>query len=348
MSRARSRARLLAARLLGAAGTVLFVVLLNFFLFRVLPGDPARAGAADPRLTAESQAAIRSRFGLDLPLVNGLVSVRPPRLGAWAVDPRQTQLGRYLRAIASGDLGTSYAGGRPVGAILRERLAPTLLLLLCAQGLALAVGLTVGAVAAWRRGRTFDRVARSVALLAWSLPSFWLGLLLLFWGSRFFGLPMGGVRTPGLGELSSAAGLVDLARHLVLPVLTLTIVFVGEYVLVARTTLLETLGEDYILAAKARGLSSSAIMRRHALPNAALPLATLVALNLGFTVAGAVQVEMIFSWPGIGSAVYESVVQRDYPLLQGAFLLLAVAVILANAVADFAGVLLDPRIEAQT
>lgn len=343
-----ARTRRVARRLLGAAGTVLFVALLNFFLFRVLPGDPARAGAADPRLTVESQAALRARFGLDRPLVNGVVSLVPLRLGAWTVDPRDTQLGRYLGALAAGDLGTSYATGRPVSVILGERLTPTLLLLGLAQGLALSIGVTIGGIAAWRRGRLFDRWARGAALVAGSLPSFWLGLLLLFWGSRILGLPIGGVRTPGLDDLSWAAGIADLTRHLALPVLTLTIVFLGEYVLVARTTLLETLGEDYVLAAKARGLSPGAVLRRHALPNAALPLVTLAALNLGFTVAGAVQVEMIFSWPGLGSAIYEAVVQRDYPLLQGAFLLLALAVVLANALADLAYLVLDPRVEAET
>jgi peptide/nickel transport system permease protein len=340
-----SRPRRFVRRLLGAAGTILFVVLLNFFLFRILPGDPARGGSADPRLTAEAQAAIRGRFGLDLPLVNGVVSLRPLRLGAWSVDPRETQLGRYLGAISRGDLGTSYATNRPVATVLRERLGPTLLLLVTAQGLALVAGATLGGLAAWRRGKPFDVAARGAALVAWSLPSFWLGLLILFCGGRWLGLPIGGVRTPGLEDLTLASRLADLGRHLVLPALTLAIVFIGEYLLVARATLLETLGEDYVLAGKARGLGAMAILRRHALPNAALPLATLAALNLGFTVAGAVQVEMVFSWPGIGAAVYEAVVQRDFPLLQGAFLVLALAVVLANAAIDLASAAIDPRVE---
>jgi peptide/nickel transport system permease protein len=318
------RARAVGRRLLAAAGTILFVLLLNFCLFRILPGDPARAGAGDPRLSAESRAAIRAQLGLDRPL--------------------PVQLGRYFLSLARGDLGTSYASNRPVAEILRRRLGRTVGLLLSAQAMALALGVLIGGVAAWKRGRAVDRAARAAALLAASLPSFWLGLLLLFAGSRWLGLPLGGVGTPGLDDLGFWARTGDLLRHMALPAFTLTVVFLGEYVLVARATLLETLGEDYVFAARARGLAPGAILRRHALPNAALPLVTLVALNLGFTVAGAVQVETVFSWPGIGSAVYEAVVQRDYPLLQGAFLLLAVAVVAANALADLAVALLDPRV----
>lgn len=329
-------------RLGGALGTVGFVLVLNFFLFRVLPGDPARAGVSDPRLSEESIAEIRERFGLDRPVVNGIESLRPLRFGSPWVAPADTQLGRYVLNLLRGELGLSYHSGRPVATILGERLANTLLLLAGGQLLALVVGVALGAWAAIRAGKRRDQLSVLAGLAGWSLPSFWLAMILLFVGARLFGLPLAGITTPGL-DGSLAAKAVDLARHLVLPTLTLTIVYFGEYLLVARSALLDVLGEDFVLVARAKGLSPGQVMRRHALPSAALPIVTLVALNLGLVVAGAIQVEIVFSWPGLGLAMYEAVVTRDYPLLQGVFLLLAVSVVLANLAVELVYPRLDPR-----
>ena len=181
--------------------------------------------------------------------------------------------------------------------------------------------------------------------MAWSLPTFWLGVILLFWGSRHLGLPVGGKLTPGL-NLPAGRQLVDTLRHMLLPTITYTVVFLGEYMLIMRSTLLDVLSEDYILTAKAKGLSTFQILKDHAVQNAMLPMITIIALNLGFTVAGAIQIESVFSWPGLGGAIYESVVRRDYPMLQGAFLLIAITVILANMLADLLYSVLDPRVQA--
>jgi peptide/nickel transport system permease protein len=337
-----SGGRRLGRKLVGSAATVLFVLALNFFLFRVLPGDPARAGIADPRLSAESVAKIRERFGLDLPVVNGIESLRPLRFGSLWTDPRETQAARYFSNLLRGELGISYHTNRPVAELLGERLWNTLLLLAAGQLLALAAGVALGAWAAARSGSRGDRLAVLGGLTAWSLPSFWLAMILLFLGSQFFGLPLGGRATPALdgGPLLRA---LDLARHLVLPTITLAIVSFGEYLLVTRSALVDVLSSDFVLIARAKGLSSGEVVRRHALPAAALPIVTLAGLNLGLVVAGAVQVEMVFSWPGLGAAMLDAVARRDYPVLQGVFLLLAVSVVLANLAVELLYPHLDPR-----
>lgn len=322
--------------------TVGFVLVLNFFLFRVLPGDPARAGVRDPRLSPQAQEAIRARFGLDRPVINCLESVNPLRPGPCFTNPLDTQFFRYLANLAQGELGFSYQNSQPVAGMLVERLWNTVLLLGAGQVLAIVLGVVLGTVAAWKAGTSIDHAALVVSLLAWSLPTFWLGILLLFWGSDL-GLPIGGKNTPGL-ETGAWTSWVDLARHLVLPTLTQAIVFMAEYMLIMRSTLLEVLAQDYILTARAKGLGTFQILKDHALRNAALPLVTLVALNLGLTVAGAIQIEAVFSWPGLGLATFEAVTRRDYPLLQGVFLLLALSVVCANLAAELLYAWLDPRV----
>jgi peptide/nickel transport system permease protein len=328
-----------------ALGSIAFVIALNFFLFRVLPGDPARAGIRDPRLTAEAQAAIRERFGLDKPVINCFESINPPRLGGCAANPLETQFFVYVGNLLRGDLGTSYHTNRPVAAMLAESLWNTVLLIGVGQVLAIALGVALGMLAAWKSGTSLDLAALLFSLVAWSLPTFWLGMLLLIWGSNQFGLPIAGKLTAGAAFASDWERWRDIGRHLILPTLTFTIIFLGEYMLIMRSTVLDVLAEDFILTAKAKGLSTFQILRDHALGNAMLPMVTIVALNLGFTVAGAIQIETVFSWPGLGLTIFEAVGRRDYPMLQGAFLLIAVSVIAANLLADILYSFLDPRVQ---
>ena len=325
--------------------TVGFVLVLNFFLFRVLPGDPARAGVRDPRLSPQAQEAIRARFGLDRPVINCLESIHPLRPGPCFTNPLDTQFFRYLANLLQGELGFSYQNSQPVAGILRERLWNTVLLLGAGQVLAILLGVALGTAAAWKANTPIDHAALVASLLIWSLPTFWLGMVLLFWGSGL-GLPIGGKSTPGLGA-AGWASWVDLIRHLILPTLTQTIVFMAEYMLIMRSSLLEVLAQPYILTARAKGLGTFQILRDHALRNAALPLVTLVALNLGLTVAGAIQVETVFSWPGLGLATFEAVNRRDYPLLQGVFLLLALSVVCANLAAELLYSWQDPRVKGK-
>ena len=338
--------RYLAKKIGWAFFTVLFVLTLNFFIFRVLPGDPARAGLRDPRMTKEAIEAIQVRFGLDKPVINCFESLNPIKLGNCRINPLDTQFFVYLGNLLRGELGVSYHMNRPVQTILGERLWNTVILIGAGQILSIIIGIIVGVIAAWKARTSIDYTALIGSLIAWSLPTFWLGIILLFWGSRQLGLPIGGKITPGASFTTSLDMWLDIGRHLLLPTLTYTIVFLGEYMLIMRSTLLDVLSEDYILTAKAKGLSTFQILKDHAMRNAMLPMVTIIALNLGFTVAGAIQIETVFSWPGLGGAIFEAVGRRDYPMLQGAFLLLAVSVILANLIADLLYSYLDPRVQA--
>ncbi len=341
-----NRWQYLTRRIFWSIFTIFFVLILNFFIFRILPGDPARGGIRDPRLTVDAQEAIRVRFGLDKPVINCFETLNPIKLGDCAVNPFDTQLFIYLGNLVQGELGFSYHSNLPVGKILIERLWNTLLLIGAGQMLAIVLGMGLGILAAWKSRTAIDYTALLVSLLAWSLPTFWLGIILLFWGSRELGLPVGGRATPGLGSSAWIDVTIDSLRHMLLPTITYTVVVLGQYMLIMRSTLLDVLSQDYILTAKAKGLSNIQILKNHALQNAMLPMVTIIALNLGFTVAGAIQIEAVFSWPGLGGAIFESVGRRDYPVLQGAFLLLAISVIIANLIADLTYSFLDPRLEA--
>lgn len=315
-----------------AALTIAFVAVLNFFLFRVLPGDPARV-VQDPRLTREAREALRERFGLDKPLIVGAAGA-----------PFDSQLFRYLGGLARGDLGISFNFNRPVAELLRERLANTVLLVLAGELLAIVIGIALGVAAAWRRGTALDTGLLVFALFTWALPTFFLGIILLIVGSTYLGLPVGGIRTPGATYAGWWEQAADVGRHLAMPTLTLTVVLLGQYLLIMRSALLDVLGEDYILTARAKGLSDGQVLRDHALGNAMLPMVALIALTLGFVVSGSILIESVFSWPGLGSAVFEAVGRRDYPMLQGAFLLFTVSVVLANTAADLLIAALDPRV----
>ena len=315
--------------------TVLVVITFNFLLFRVLPGDPAKAGGKDPRLNPATAAALTERFGLDKQVF----------LDLDGGNPLDTQYFAYLGALARGDLGESYVfRDRNVVDLLGGALVNTLWLVLPSQAMSIVLGVMLGLVAAWKRRTGVDVAALAFSLFMWSLPTFFLGIILLFVGANWFDLPTSGRVT--IGGVAGAwwDNLWDIGRHLLLPTLTLTLVLLGEYMLIMRSSVLEVFSEDYILTARAKGLSTYRIIRDHALRNAMLPLVTLIALNLAFTVSGAIQVEAVFSWPGLGSLTVDAVDQRDYPVLQGAFLLIAVAVVLANLLADLVYGWLDPRV----
>lgn len=315
--------------------TIFVVVTFNFFLFRVLPGDPARAGGKDPRLTPETQQSLQERFGLDKPVFINLEGG----------NPLDSQYFIYLGQLAQGDLGVSYQfRDQPVGDLLGEALVNTLWLVLPAQFLSIVIGMALGIVAAWRRKTAVDFGSLGFALFVWSLPTFFLGVILLFFGARWLGLPTGGRATVGAEYASILEAASDLLAHLALPTLTLTLTLLAEYLLVMRSSVLDVFSEDYILTAKAKGLTTYRIIRDHAMGNAMLPMVTLIALSFGFIVAGALQTETVFSWPGLGLLTVTAVGQRDYPVLQGAFLLLAVAVVIANLVADLVYSYLDPRV----
>ncbi len=327
--------RLLTKKVGWSLVTILVVITFNFFLFRVLPGDPAKAGVRDPRLSPAAVEAARVRFGLDKPVF----------INTEGGNPFDSQYFSYLGALADGDLGTSYAfNNRSVTSLVGHALRNTIWLIVPAQILSIVLGVGLGLWAAWRRGTKIDVAALTFSLFMWALPTFFLGILLLFFGSRYLGFPSAGRVTIGASYASVWEQIWDLATHLFLPTLTFTLVLLGEYMLVMRSSVVEVFGEDYIQTAKAKGLSTFDIIRKHAFRNAMLPIVTLIALNLGFTVSGAIQVETVFSWPGLGKLTVDAVSQRDYPVLQGAFLLLAIAVIVTNLLAELLYLRLDPRV----
>jgi peptide/nickel transport system permease protein len=322
-----------------AVVTIFVVITFNFFLFRVLPGDPAKAGVKDPRVSPETQAALEERFGLDKPVF----------LNLEGGNPFDSQYFIYLGQLARGDLGISYQfRSQPVVDLLGVALVNTLWLVLPAQVLGVLLGVGLGLLAAWRRKSGIDYGAVAGALLLWALPTFFLGLLLLLFGAGALGLPTGGRVTVGAEFATPLEAFADLVAHLILPTATLALVIFGEYVIIMRSSVLDVFSEDYILTAKAKGLTTRRIIKDHALRNAMLPLVTLIALDFGFVVAGAIQTEVVFSWPGLGLLTVNAVGQKDYPVLQGTFLLIAVTVVLANLLADLVYGLLDPRVsEAQ-
>jgi peptide/nickel transport system permease protein len=332
------RGGFLARKIGWALVTIAVVVTFNFFLFRVLPGDPAKSGMRDPRLNPAAVEALRERFGLDKPVF----------INVEGGNPLDTQFTAYLGALARGDLGTSYAfRDQEVSDMLGQALVNTLWLILPAEAFAIILGVGLGLFAAWRRGRAADIAAVTFSLFMWALPIFFLGIILLIAGANWFGLPAGGRITIG-AEFASVFDLAwDVGRHLLLPTLTLGLALLGEYMLIMRSSVLDVFGEDYILTARAKGLSTYRIIRHHALRNAMLPMVTLIALTLGFTVAGAIQVEAVFSWPGLGALTVDAVADRDYPVLQGAFLLLAIAVVIANLAAELVYGWLDPRVSEE-
>jgi peptide/nickel transport system permease protein len=254
-----------------------------------------------------------------------------------------SQFTAYVRNLFRGDLGISFASRQDVSEILSERVWRTVVLMLAGDMIAIVLGIALGLIAAWRRGSRLDAGILLWALFSWSLPTFFLGIILLSLARGH--LPVGGMVTPGLKPEDGLTYWLDVGRHLILPTITMAIVFTGEYILIMRSGVMEVLSQDYILTAKAKGLSTYRSLRDHALKNAMLPMVTMIALTFGYTVGGAIQVEMVFSWPGIGRLMYEAVQKRDYPVLQGSFLLLAVSVILANLLAEILYSVLDPRVK---
>jgi peptide/nickel transport system permease protein len=321
--------RYVGLKVAGAVGSLAFMLVVNFFLFRVLPGDPARTLGRGRFSTPEQLAEFREAYGLEQPLGQQFIT--------------------YLRNTLSGDLGISLRYRVPVSDLILDRLWPTLLLVGVSTLLATAIGLWVGMIGAWHRGGGFDRLSTGVTLTLYSMPEWWLGLLLIAVFAVGLGpipgvFPISGLYDPSTTDRSSVAGVLDLGQHLFLPVLTLTLAYLADYSLIMRSALLDELGEDYLVTARAKGLRDTDVRRRHAVRNALLPTTTIVALNLGFVVSGAITVETVFSIPGLGLLTTEALTIPDYWVLQGTFLVVSAAVIVANLITNLLYGLLDPRV----
>ena len=306
--------------------TVFVAITLNFVLFRALPGN-AVSGLRCQHCTKQFRESIVKQYGLD-----------KPKLQQYLI---------YIERLAHGDLGTSIADNRPVWDDIKTPLVNTLPMIVAGTVISIIIGIVSGVVAAWRRGTAADSANLWTALAFYAMPTQWIALLVIFYIAIPLGLPASGIESNTLGILSTPstwAVFSDRVSHLFLPALTLGIGLYGEYSLVVRSSMLETLGEDYVLTARAKGMRNWAIVWKHALRNAMLPLVTLIALSLGSIVAGAIVVEDVFSYPGIGLATIDAISKRDYPVLQGIFLILTMSVIAANYIADLVYFKLDPRV----
>jgi peptide/nickel transport system permease protein len=314
--------RYLIKKLLHAASTLLFVLASNFALFRILPGDPIALLTRSERLTPADIAELRAEYGLDRPLP------------AQFVD--------YLGDTLSGDLGVSLRSGARVSTLIGERVLPTVLLVGIGTLIAVALGLLIGIKGGWTRGSRFDRGSLYGSLILYSTPEGWLGMLLLIVFAGILGwFPTGGFDS---GMHAGYARVVDIANHLFLPCATLALGYIGEYAIIMRASLLEVTTEPYITTARAKGVPEHEVRRRHAVPNAILPTFTLIFLSLGYVLGGAIVIESVFSWPGLGQLTYEAIRNLDYPVIQAIFLVTSASVIVFNLIADVTYGFLDPRI----
>jgi peptide/nickel transport system permease protein len=249
------------------------------------------------------------------------------------------------------NLGYSYGYNQSVASLVLPRVGPTLLLTGSSTLISIVVGLWLGARAGWRPGRWLDRIASGVSLTLWSVPTFWLGLILLIVLGTGVGpiptlFPSGGMTTPGFTG-GPVAQVLDVGWHLALPCLTLVLVVFAQYVTIMRSSLIDELGSPYLLTARAKGLRDDDVLRKHALPNALLPTVTVIFLQIGGLISGAITVETVFSWPGLGLLTYDALKIPDLELLQGTFVIFSASIIAMNLVADLLYRVIDPRVRAQ-
>lgn len=319
--------RALLGRLLQSLLLVLAVVVLNFVLVHAAPGDPVETIAgASGGMSAELMAELRTQYGLDRPL--------------------PVQLGIYLSRVASGDLGYSYFFNLPVSQMILERVPATLLLVVCAVLLAFVVGTLLGVLSARRPNGLLSQCITVLSMVGFAAPVFWTGMMLvLLFASWLPILPVAGMRSAASEGTGGLADLLDVLHHLVLPALTLAVVYLAQYSRLSRSSMLDVLGSDYIRTARAKGLSDRVVLYKHALRNALLPVVTMLGLQFGNVMAGAIIVETVFNWPGLGRLAFDSVLRRDYPTILGVLLFSSVVVIVMNALTDLAYRLIDPRIK---
>jgi peptide/nickel transport system permease protein len=316
--------RYVVRRVLVALATFIAIVVFNFFLFRTL-GDPSK-DLIRGRLKPDVRAAIIHERGYD--------------------QSQLTQFRIYVTDLLHGDLGDSSVSERPVIDELKTAIPNTLLLLGLATILSMWIGTKLGILAAWSRGKPKDTWIGQISLALYSMPDFWLGMLFIgFFAGTLAWLPGGLKATPG-GE-GGWAHVQDVATHLILPTITLALGELGQYVFITRASVAEVMDADHVLTARAVGLSPMAVRRRHIVPSARLPMVTQIALNLGFVVGGAITVEALFSWPGLGLATLNAIQAKDFAMLEGIYLVTSLLVILCNLAADLLYFRLDPRVRTE-
>lgn len=324
-SRVTGLGRFTARRLLTGLGTLLFVLFVNFFLFQLLPGDPLARYKGAREISPEDLAKLREE--LEAPVWEQFLN--------YMKDPLQLD-------------SFSTIQGNPVWDVIGAAVPWTLILLGTSTLIATVIGIWIGIKAGWSRGSRFDRVSTGVTLFLYATPEFWLGLILILVFSTGIGpfpgiFPSGSSIGSGLDPWT-LEGMISIAFHTVLPACALAAVYLADYSLIMRASMVDELGQDYLMTARAKGLMDRAIRRGHAVPNASLPTITLIFLNVGFIIGGAITVETVFSYPGLGLLTWNAIQFQDLPLLQALFLLFSVSVIVFNILADLIIAVIDPRI----
>ena len=312
--------RYVARRLIQAIPLLLGISVISFAILKAVPGGPTAAYEGNPNVTDEDLRRLEAAFGLDQPV--------------------HVQYLNWLTHFIQGDWGYSYSGGQPVLQLIMERLPNTLWLTIASYLAVLVIAVPIGVLTATRQYSWFDHVVTGSTFAFLSTPTFWLGLLLLlFFGLQLRWFPLGGIQT-----LGTDFDLIDRLRHLILPVATLALVQIGSYTRFLRANMLETIHQDFMRTARAKGLTERVIVMRHGLKNAAIPLVTVAALDLPDLFAGALVTEQIFGWPGMGRLFWDSATRSDYPVLMGILAITSTLIVLANLLADVLYGYLDPRI----
>ena len=305
---------------------LLAVITLNFTLVHMAPGDAVTAMIGDMGgATPEMIVKLRAEYGLDQNLIS--------------------QLFRYVSKMVRGDLGMSFTHNLPVMDLVLDHLPATILLVATAFLLALSIGTVLGIIAAQKPKSLFNHFVTILSLSGYAAPVFWTGLMMLIAFSYYFPIfPAFGMRSAGF-QGTTIEGVIDVANHLILPAVTLASIYIAVYSRLARASMMDVLGSDYIRTARSKGLSQRVVIYKHALKNALLPVVTMAGLQFSQLIAGAVVVETVFGWPGIGQLAFNSILRRDHPLLLGILFLSTLMVVVANLITDFAYRLLDPRIK---
>jgi len=320
-----STRRYLIVKVLQAVLTLAFVLAFNFFLFRGL-GDPIQLLAKQRgQMTPQALADLKTQLGLDLPAIQQFV--------------------HYIRETLTGHLGYTF-DNQPVSTVIAAAIWPTVLLIVSSTIASILLGVWIAIAQGWRWGSKFDQSMQGVTLVLYAMPEFWFGLLMIMLFSVTWSIfPSAGMQSSAT-DLHGTQLITDVVNHLALPFFVLTVSYLAEYSLIMRSSLTDVLGEDFVQTARAKGVREKLVRRRHAVPNALLPTMTVTILSLGYVLSGAIVIETIFSWPGLGRLTYLAIGNQDFALLEGLFLLFSAAVIVSNLVADLLYSYLDPRVRA--
>ncbi len=309
---------------------MLGVVVLNFLLIRLAPGDPAVVIAGEMGgATEEMLESIREDYGLNKPLL--------------------TQLLIYVGDVMRFDLGESFFFNQPVTSLIAHRIGPTILLVISAQILSILLGVFLGVIAARKPNGAMSAFVSVFATIGYAVPVFWTGIMLIIlFASVLPVFPVEGMQSVKLRDAGVLVQAVDVLHHLVLPAFTLAIIYLAQYARLSRASMLEVLGSDYIRTARAKGASERSVLFRHALRNAALPILTVAGLQFGNLISGALLVETVFNWPGMGRLAFDSILRRDYPTIMGVLFFASFMVVVANILTDLSYRLADPRLRGKS